>query len=215
MELIVECTTRAPGTQVRALRRQGMLPAVLYGHQGAQSMLLTTNAKDVENVVRSASINNTLVQVNVTDAPWSGKALLREVQIHPWKPLVYHLSFFSVADQDSLEVTAPLNFVGEAIGVKTGKGALDTVLTELQVQCAPDRIPESIDINVSNMEVGDTIHVHELVLPTGVTSVGEPDRVVVSVLPPKVAEEPSEPATSLEPAVAEALAAMDGETGEE
>jgi large subunit ribosomal protein L25 len=86
-----------------------------------------------------------------------------------------------------LTVDVTLNFVGDAVGVTQGGGALDTVLTELQVECAPSDIPEAIEIDVSGMNIGDALHVHELVLPKGVTAVGEPDRVIVSVLQPQTA----------------------------
>jgi len=185
MELTVECQKRAEGSKPNALRQAGRIPAVLYGHNGTESVALTLDSKTAITLVRKASINNTLIQVNVPDLSWSGKALLREVQAHPWKSgILYHLSFFSVAAQDSITVDVPLHFVGEAPGVKAG-GALDTVLTELQVQCAPENIPEGIEVDVSGLNVGDALHVHELVLPKGVEVVGEPERVVVSVLSPR------------------------------
>lgn len=182
MELTIECQKRAPGSKANTLRRSGLIPAVLYGHNGTESIELTLQAKAAEFLVRDASVNNTLIQVNVPDVPWSGKALLREVQAHPWKGGLYHLSFFSIATQGSLEVDVPLHFVGEAFGVKQEGGALDTVLTELHVKCAPDSIPDVIEIDVSNLRLGDALHVNELTLPAGVVAVGEPDRVVVSIL---------------------------------
>lgn len=188
MELTIECQKRTPGSKPRALRRSGLIPAVLYGHKGPESVSLTMNAKTAETLVKKASVNNTLVQVKIPDMRWSGKALLREVQTHPWKSSLYHLSFFSVAAQDSLEVTVPLSFVGDSPAVKEG-GSLDTVLTELQVECAPDNIPESIEIDVSQMNIGDTLYVHELVLPSGVTVLGDSERVVVSAIPPRVTAE--------------------------
>lgn len=196
MELTIECTKRPDGSQPNRLRREGRLPAVLYGHDGANSVALTLDAKTAETLVRRASVNNTLIQLNVPDLPWSGKALLREVQAHPWKRNLYHLSFFSVGAQEKLQVTVPLHFAGEAIGVKTNGGALDTVLNELEVECAPSSIPDSIEIDVSNLDIGDALHVHELMLPAGITVLGEGDRVVVSVLQPRVASEGTEAETS-------------------
>jgi large subunit ribosomal protein L25 len=112
------------------------------------------------------------------------------VQTHPWKRTsLYHVSFFSVAAQDSLDVAVPLHFVGEAVGVKQDAGVLDPQLTELQVQCAPDNIPESIEVDVSNMQVGDTIRVEELVLPPGITPLIEPGEAVVTVAAQRAAEE--------------------------
>ena len=185
MEVTVECKKRPEGSKPNALRRSGLIPASLYGHKGAESVALTLDAKDAEILLKKATINNTLVQVKIPDLSWNGKALLREVQTHPWKKSeLYHISFFSVAAQDSLEVVVPLHFVGEAVGVKEDGGVLEPVLTELQVQCAPDKIPETIEIDVSNLKGGDILRVEELVLPQGVTALNEPDTTVVTITAP-------------------------------
>jgi large subunit ribosomal protein L25 len=181
MEVSVECQKRPEGSKPGALRRSGLIPAVLYGHKGTESVSLTLPAKTAETLIKKATVNNTLVQVNIPDISWNGKALLREVQTHPWKrSQVYHLSFFSVASQDSLEVTVPLHFLGQAAGIKSG-GILDPVITELQVQCAPGDIPESIDVDVSNLEIGDSLHVGDLNLPQGITPMLEPETTIVIV----------------------------------
>ncbi|NJP12007.1 MAG: 50S ribosomal protein L25/general stress protein Ctc [Leptolyngbyaceae cyanobacterium RU_5_1] len=183
MELKVECQTRPAGSKPNALRRSGQLPAVLYGHQGAESVSLIVNAKAAQTLLKAASINNTLIQVNIPDIPWNGKALLREVQTHPWRHTPYHISFFAVAAQDSLEVDVPLHFVGTAIGVKQSGGGLDPSLTSLHVKCAPSSIPDYIEVNVSDLDVGDSLHISQLLLPEGVVALGDPERVVVIVLP--------------------------------
>ncbi|HEY9907491.1 MAG TPA: 50S ribosomal protein L25/general stress protein Ctc, partial [Thermosynechococcaceae cyanobacterium] len=172
------------GSKPNALRRSGLIPAVLYGHNGVESISLTVPAKAAEILVRDGSLNNTLVDISIPDQSWNGKALLREIQSHPWKGYLYHLSFFSVGSQSSLEVDVPLHVVGEAPGVKVGGGSLELMLNQLRVQCAPDRIPDAIEVDVSEMEVGQFVHVADLRLPEGVLSSGEPDRVVVTVLPP-------------------------------
>jgi large subunit ribosomal protein L25 len=182
MELTIECQKRTAESKPNTLRRNGLIPAVLYGHDGTESVALTMNAKAAETLVKKASLNNTLINLNIPDASWSGKTLLREVQTHPAKGFIYHLSFFAVASQTSLEVEVPLHFVGEAIGVKVSGGMLDPVMTEVTVQCPPDSIPDAIEIDVSEMKVGDALHIRELPLPAGVKIVADPDQVVVSVL---------------------------------
>lgn len=182
MELTIECKKRPEGSKPNAMRRQGQLPAVLYGHNGAESVSLVMDLKAAETLVKKASLNNTLITLNVTDLPWSGKALLREVQAHPWRGSLYHLSFFSVGQQESLQVTVPLHFVGTSVGVKQEGGSLDTVLNGLEIACAPGNIPETIEVDVSEMHPGDAIHVGDLKVPAGVTILGDPDRVVVTVL---------------------------------
>lgn len=182
MELTVECQKRTEKTNPNTLRRNGLMPASLYGHNGAESISLTLDAKAAEHLVKKASVNNTLINVNIPDIPWSGKTILREVQKHPAKGHLYHLSFFSVAAHGAMEVKIPLHFVGEAKGVKLNGGMLDTVISTLSVKCVPDSIPERIDVDVTNLGVGDAIHVNELNLPAGVTSLVDPGEVVVSVL---------------------------------
>ncbi|MBE9163725.1 50S ribosomal protein L25/general stress protein Ctc [Tychonema sp. LEGE 06208] len=181
MELAVECQKRAEGSKPNALRRSGLIPAVLYGHKGSESIALTIPAKTVENLLKKRVVNNALIDLSIPDLSWSGKTLLREVQVHPWKGYPYHLSFFSVATQDSLEVEVSLNFVGESVGVKLEGGILDG-MAQLTVKCKPDSIPESIEVDISNLKVGDALHIEELVLPAGVVALGEPTQVVVSVL---------------------------------
>lgn len=182
MEFTVECQKREPGSKPKALRRSGLIPANLYGHKGTESIALTLNAKTVERLLKQGSVNNTLIDLNVSDIPWRGKTLLREVQIHPMKGSPYHLSFFAVAGHGDTDVGVPLHFVGEALGVKLEGGILDTAFTQLQVRCAPENIPNAIEIDVSNMHVGDSIHIEELNLPQGVTPLVEPSQIVVKVL---------------------------------
>lgn len=192
MEVKVECQKRAEGSKPNALRREGLIPATLYGHQGAESVALTVPAKAAETLLKQADINHTPIEVNIPDLPWNGKVLLREVQTHPWKPILYHLSFFSVATQDTIQISLPVNLVGTAVGVKQG-GIVEHVMTELQVECAPNNIPETIDVDISNLDVGASLHVHEIVLPAGATAMDDPQRPVVNVLgAPTMAAEPSE-----------------------
>lgn len=181
MQITIDCHKRAAGSKPNALRRSGQIPAVLYGHKGTESLELTIDAKKAELLVRDASVNNTLIDVNIPELPWTGKALLREIQVHPWKRYLYHLSFFSVSAESVLEITVPLHFVGEAYGVKQESGVMESELTELTVKCLPDCIPESIEIDVTDLKVGDALHVHELPLPEGVTAQGEASRVVVMI----------------------------------
>jgi large subunit ribosomal protein L25 len=197
MSIAIECQKRPEGSKPRALRREGLLPAALYGHKGAESLSLTVNAKEAETLLRNASINNTLIDVNIPDFSWKGKALIREVQAHPWKRTLYHLSFFAVGGQDTVEVVVPIHLIGEAPGVKEG-GILDQIMTETTVQCAPESIPESIEIDVSNMEMGTTLHVDEITVPQGVTVMDEARRTVLSIVAPTVpTAEPAETESEL------------------
>ena len=100
MSVSIECKKRPEGSKPKALRREGLIPASLYGHNGAESISLIVNLKDAQILLKKASVNETLVDVNIPDMSWNGKALIREVQAHPWKRNLYHLSFFYVANEN-------------------------------------------------------------------------------------------------------------------
>ncbi len=185
MELTIECQTRPDGSKPNALRRSGKIPANLYGHQGTQSVALILDAKVAERLLNKASINNSIVDLSVTDIPWRGKTLLREVQSHPAKGTLYHLSFFAVAGHGDTDIEVRLHLVGESIGVKRDGGVLDVHITNLALRCPPESIPSAIDIDISNMEVGDSLQVDQIPLPTGAKYMGEPGQSVLTILPPQ------------------------------
>ncbi len=192
MNITVECKTRSEGSKPKALRREGLLPVVLYGHQGAESISLTMPTKEAETLLRNAAVNNTLIDLKVSDISWQGKALIREVQAHPWKKTLYHLSFFTVGAKQTVEIVVPIVLVGKAAGIKEG-GIVEQLMTELNISCSADNIPESIEIDISNFEIGSILHVGEIVLPEGVTALDESERTVISIVAPsKKAEETSD-----------------------
>jgi large subunit ribosomal protein L25 len=188
MELTIECKSRDSKAKPNALRRQGLLPVVLYGHQGTESVSLTVDQKDADLLLRKAAVNNTMIDLKIPDMPWNGKALLREVQAHPWKKTVYHLSFFAVKAQDFVEVGVTLNFVGEPTGVKNDGGVLNTEINEVTVKCKAIDIPEVIEVDVSGLAVGDSLTVADLVLPEGAVVAGDQTQTIATVLQGRMAE---------------------------
>lgn len=184
MQVSIECQKRPEGSKPNALRRQGLIPAALYGHKGTESISLTVKEKDAQVLLKKASVNNTLVDVNIPDVPWSGKALIREVQSHPWKRFVYHLSFFSVAAHGKIDLVVPLNLAGESSAIKQG-GIIEQVITEISIQCLPESIPETIDIDLCVLKMGDSLLVGDLKLPEGVTCLDDSSQVVLSIMAPK------------------------------
>lgn len=181
MEFTLECQTRPDGSKPRALRRSGRIPAVLYGHKGTESICLTVDAKTVSNLLKDPAHSSSLIELSIPDAGWNGKTLLREVQTHPWKGYPYHLSFFAVAAHGDIDVEIPVRVVGEAVGMKTEGGILETLMIALPVKCSPDSIPDGVEIDISNMHVGDTVHVKDVTLPKGVEATSEPEQVVLSI----------------------------------
>ena len=211
MNISVECKSRPEGTKPRALRREGLIPAALYGHDGANSLSLTIPAKEAQMLLRDAAINNTLIDLKIPDIPWKGKALIREVQAHPWKRTLNHLSFFTVSADQTVEIVVPVVLVGKAAGTKEG-GIVEQIMTELNISCAADSIPESIEIDVSDFEIGSILHVGEIVLPQGAEVLDDPERTAISVvLPAKPVETEGAEATPTEVIEQEAKTVMDQE----
>lgn len=95
MELTIECAKRDPKAKANALRQQGLLPAVLYGHDGANSVSLTVNEREMLALLRKAKVKETPITVTIPELSWNGQAVLQEVQTHPWKNQIYHISFFA------------------------------------------------------------------------------------------------------------------------
>ncbi|NET52541.1 MAG: 50S ribosomal protein L25 [Merismopedia sp. SIO2A8] len=96
MELILEGKKREENAKPKALRREGLLPASLYGHDGSNSVALTLNGKETSMLMRKIKVNETQIQLNIPDMPWNGPVIVKEAHKHPWKGYLYHLSFFSI-----------------------------------------------------------------------------------------------------------------------
>jgi large subunit ribosomal protein L25 len=97
MSITVESQKRPEGSKPNALRRSGLIPANLYGHNGAESISLVVDAKVVERLLKRVAVNKTEIELSIPELPWTGKTILREVQVHPAKGTPYHLSFFATA----------------------------------------------------------------------------------------------------------------------
>jgi large subunit ribosomal protein L25 len=181
MQLQINATTRPPANN-RALRRGGQIPATVYGHKGAESISITLDGKEATTLLRQATINNTMIEVNVTDGDFKGKTLLREVQNHPYKKEIYHLSFFAIESQSKIEVDIPLHFIGVPVGVKVGGGSIDTIKNYVRVACAPNLVPESFEIDITDLDIGKGVHVSEINYPEGVKPVTETTALVITIL---------------------------------
>ena len=169
----------------RQTRREGRIPAVLYGH-GEDSVSLSVDANELQKLVHSISIENTIVDLDLgSGEPY--KVLIRELQRHPFRDEFVHIDFFHVAMDEKIQVEVPIVLIGTPTGVKNKGGVLDHQLRELEVFCLPGSIPEKIELDVSNLDLGDSIHVSDIQLPD-VEILTELDRAVVAVLAPTVME---------------------------
>lgn len=166
----------------RRLRAAGRIPAVVYG-QGEETRALSVDALELDRLFSRISVENTLINLEIDGT--STRVLVREVQAHPFKPRIDHVDFYEVRAGEKLNVEVPVQLVGTPEGVKSG-GVLEQVLHVLPVVCIPSAIPESIEIDVSALEVGESIHVGDVTLPEGVEADIDPTRTVCNVGAPTV-----------------------------
>ncbi len=192
MEFNVQATPRGTHPKPNTLRRNGIIPAIMYGHDGTNGVSLSITAKDAENLVNAASVNNSIITIQVPELSLNTKALLRKIQKDALGSKLLHLSFFAISAQSSLTVTVPICLTGDAVGVAVNKGNLEQKLNSIELNCAPDAIPENVEIDITSFDIGDLLHANELVLPEGVTVAQDPERVVFAITGREVAKVDSE-----------------------
>jgi large subunit ribosomal protein L25 len=186
--LVVESRATTGKGAVRKLRAAGRIPAILYG-QGRESVPLTIDPRALEKVLRAGGAN-ALLDLTVEGRPELGSpvALVKELQRHPIRGTIVHADLYQVDLTRTVEVEVPVHLIGKAKGLDFG-GILEHSLREIALECLPRSIPASIEVDVSNMEIGDVIHVRDLVLPPGVSLMSDPDLGVVHVALPAAEEE--------------------------
>ena len=180
-----EVRTDAGKGASRRLRRENKLPAVVYGG-GGEPVSLTL---DHNEMVRYSEFEHFYSQVLMLNTGGtSEKVILRDLQRHPYKRLLMHMDFLRVREDQEVQVNLPIHFIGEeeCVGVKMGGGAISHIETEILVSCLPKNQPEFLEVDLSQLELGESILISDVTLPEGVISVdlthGEDhDRAIASV----------------------------------
>jgi large subunit ribosomal protein L25 len=187
-EQMVLKTTRREGRGSRAaikMRKGGQLPAILYGHK-EETVSLSISAEELHNVVRHKA---RVVDLQTPGAPVQ-KALIREIQWDHLGKEILHIDFERVSADERIHVSVPIELRGVAPGV-TGGGVLDQPLHTLAIECPAIAVPDSIRVNIGELQLGAAIHVRELHLPEGVTTDVDPDSIVVHVTQKQLEPEPA------------------------
>lgn len=194
-EFIAESRGSAGSSAAKAVRRQGRVPAVIYGGEAAPAMLTLDHNEVLKHLAHEA------VYSHVLDIKVEGKtekAVLKHIQRHPAKPQVLHMDFMRVDESHKLKVHVPLHFVNETscVGVKKG-GVVTHSMVDVEVVCMPSALPEFIEVDLANADIGSIIHLSDLVLPVGVeiSALGqgvEHDHPVVQVVKTRGGEEAAE-----------------------
>ena len=170
----------------RKLRAAGEVPGVIYG-SGRQPQSLTVNSRDFERLAERVRITSTVIELALDGR--TARTLVRELQRDPIKRTVIHVDFQELVAGEKVTVSVPLRFVGTAEGVKTGGGILEETMHQLEVTCDPANIPDHIDVDVSALTIGHSLHVGDVKLPEGVEVVDDPEQTIAVVSAPKEEEE--------------------------
>jgi len=192
VKLAVERRDAIGRAAVRKLKARGVVPAVVYGGKEKPEPLQVLR-RDVSVMLSHASGENILVELEIAGENATRTALVQEVQHSPVGGDVLHIDFHAVSMDEKIEADVPLEPVGTANGVKNFGGLLEQSLRALTVSCLPRDLPDKITVDVSNLNIGDSIHVRDIKLPNGVAAKVQPELTVFSVLAPIVEEEPVVP----------------------
>ena len=199
----------------RKLRAAGEVPGVIYGH-GREPQSLTVNAREFARLAERVRITSTVIELALDGK--TARTLVRELQRDPIKRSVIHIDFQELVAGEKVTVSVPLRFVGTPEGVKTGGGILEETMHSVEVTCDPANIPDHLDVDVTALTIGHSLHVGDLKLPAGVEVTDDPEQTIAVVSAPKAEEEvkPAEGAEAAAPAEPELIRkAKDDEEGEE
>ncbi len=184
MSFVIEASKRnVQGSGAsRRLRRANRVPAIVYGGSAAPELIEIDHNQILLNL-RKEAFHSSVLTLKIDGVEQS--VVLRDSQMHPWKPLVQHCDFQRVDATHVIHQRIPLHFINDEIapGVKIGGGQVAHILNDIEISCLPQDLPLFIEVDLQNLEAGHSIHVSELVFPAGVTPIvhGE-DQVVVSIL---------------------------------
>lgn len=186
--LAVKVRTTAGKGAARKLRAVGAVPAIVYGH-GREPQSLAIDTYTLERMLEKVSYKTTVIELELAGAP-NARTLIREIQRHPFKRHILHVDFQELVAGEKVVVRVPLVFVGTPEGVRTGGGILDQVMHEMEISVDSANIPNHIDVDVSNLVIGHSIHVGEIKVPEGVEVLDESSATVcVCSIPKAVVEE--------------------------
>jgi large subunit ribosomal protein L25 len=199
---------------IKEIKKQGLVPGTIYGSQ-AEPVNLQVDGRELSNVLAHASSEHVLVELEIADGDQSTSrlALIQEVQHHPLKRQLLHVDFHAVSATEKIYSEVPIEAVGEALGVRTFGGLLEYSLRSLEVECFPQDLPDIIRIDVSNLNIGEALHVRDIRLPDGVEALTDGDLTAISVVASRVGEEPVAAAEA--PAAPEVITEKRAETKSE
>jgi len=179
----------------RQLRGRGQVPAVIYGHD-IKPQPLSLNARDLDKLLSHIQAESTVIEVTVDGH--TSKTLIREIQRHPIRRQILHVDFQALVAGEKVTVSIPIVLTGIPEGVRLEGAVLDQTLRELEIEVDPSNIPDHVELDVTNMVIGDSLHVSDIKLPEGVEIQDDPETSVAVVAAPRAVIEETPAAEAVE-----------------
>jgi large subunit ribosomal protein L25 len=174
----------------RKLRAAGQVPGIVYGH-GRKPQTLAINARDLDKLLSGIAAGSTVIELTLAKA--TTKTLIREIQRHPFKKQILHVDFMELVAGEKVIVDIPLVFVGIPEGVRLSGALLEQIVHSIEVNVDPSNIPNHIDVDVTHLAMGHSLHVRDLKLPEGLEVLTDEDTTICAVIAPRaVVEEKAE-----------------------
>ena len=207
IKLDVQIRNEIGSDKIRSVRQKDFVPAIVYGGDKKPTPI-KVDRRAYERVIRHHRGQTVLFHINVMEEDKKLRdysVIVKEEQHDPVSDRILHIDFHRISLTEKIEVKVPIVTKGEAVGVKRDGGSLEHVMCELEVVSLPTQIPQNISVDVSHLELNQSIHVKDLILPSGVTTKHDPESSVLTVIPkreePSITAEPTEAAAPAEPEV--------------
>jgi len=181
--LAAESGRQTGSSSTRRLRAQGKIPGVVYGH-GSDPLPVAVGAREFQIAMSGEAGLNTLLSLEVGTGSYL--TLARDIQRHPFRNVVTHVDFQIVRRDEVISAEIPINLVGEAVEVHHGDGVVDQQLFTLAIKAKPSDIPPSVDLDISGLTIGGSLHVSDITVPGGVELESDLEATVVAGQPPRV-----------------------------
>ncbi len=207
IKLDVQIREKIGSRKVKSIRREDFVPAIVYGGEKKVPTAIKVDRLAYERIMRQHRGQSVVFHLSVLEGEKKLRdysAIVKEEQHHPVMDTLIHLDFQRISLKEEIEVKVPIEVKGEAIGVKKDGGSLDQPLRELNIVCLPTDIPQKFELDVSELNIGDSIHVRDIQLPAGVKTNHDEEALVLSIVPPMKEEVETPPEEELtEPEVTE------------
>ncbi|MGC9066353.1 MAG: 50S ribosomal protein L25 [Candidatus Ratteibacteria bacterium] len=191
VKFIAKTRNSAGKSASRTLRRTGFVPGILYG-AGEENKLLAVDKKSAENTLRHVTSHSVMANLEIEHDGEKDilKTIVKEVQTNPITGEILHIDFYHIGKNQPVHLSVPIRLVGECPGIKEG-GIMEHDLREIEVEGLPDALPEAIELDVSNLKIGESIYVRDIKFPEGIKPLVDSEHVVVTILVPKAETVPA------------------------